>query len=103
MYLEVESANWGHYFYFSYWRRDRHFTWSSQPRRGSAACSAKGLPSFLSYSLKTLNRVRSRELNPRPPTLQSSARPTQLILGGLIIPESRSLPCCSFYAKGSPF
>ena len=24
MYLEVESANWGHYFYFSYWRRDRH-------------------------------------------------------------------------------
>ena len=43
MYLEVESAHWGHYFYFSYWRRDRHFTWSSQPPEGSSACSAKGL------------------------------------------------------------
>ena len=103
MYLEVESAHLCHYFYFSYWRRDRHVTWSSQPPEGSAACSAKGLPSFLSYSLKTLNRVRSRELNPRPPTLQSSARLTQLILGGLIINENRSLPCYSFNATGSPF
>ena len=24
----------GHYFYVSYWRRDRHFTWSSKPREG---------------------------------------------------------------------
>ena len=24
MYLEVESANWGHYFYVSYWRRNLH-------------------------------------------------------------------------------
>ena len=42
MYLEVESTNWEHYFYVSYWRRNLHFTWSSQPRRGPAACSAKG-------------------------------------------------------------
>ena len=61
MYLEVESTNWGHYFYVSYWRRDRHVTWSSQPPEGPSACSAKGLPSFRSYSLKTSNRVRSRE------------------------------------------
>ena len=39
---------------FSYWRRDRHFTWSSEPREGLAACSAKGVPSFLSY-FKTLS------------------------------------------------
>ena len=103
MYLEVESTNWEHYFYVSYWRRNLHFTWSSQPRRGPAACSAKGLPSFLSYSLKTVSRVRSRELNPRPPALQSNALPTELILSGLIIPESRSLPCYSFNATGSPF
>ena len=23
------DPNWGHYFYVSYWRWDRHFTWSS--------------------------------------------------------------------------
>ena len=60
------------------------------------------LPSFLSYSLKTVSRVRSRELNSRPPALQSNALPTELILSGLIIPESRSLPCYSFNASGSP-
>ena len=70
MYLEVESANWGHYFYVSYWRQNLHFTWSSQPRRGPAACSAKGLPSFLSYSLKT------RELVPgiEPATSHSAVK-----------------------------
>ena len=35
-------------------RRDRHFTWSSDPREDVAACSAKGVPSFLSY-FKTLS------------------------------------------------
>ena len=29
------------------WRRDYHFTWSFEPREGPAACSAKGVPSFL--------------------------------------------------------
>ena len=38
----------------SYWRRDRHFTWSSEPREGPAACRAKEVPSFLSY-FKTLS------------------------------------------------
>ena len=41
-------------FYFSNWRRDRHFTWSSEPREGLACCSAKGVPSFLGY-FKTLS------------------------------------------------
>ena len=44
----------GHYFYVSYWRRDRHLTWSSESREGLAICRAKAVPSFLSYS-KTLN------------------------------------------------
>ena len=29
--------------------KDRHFTWSSEPREGLAICRAKALPSFLSY------------------------------------------------------
>ena len=49
-----QSTNWGHYFYVSYWRPNRHFTWSSESREGLAACSAKGVPSFLSY-FKTLS------------------------------------------------
>ena len=44
-----------------------HFTWSSEPRKGLAACSAKTV-------------VLVRESNPRPPALQSSALPTELIL-----------------------
>ena len=38
----------------SNWRGDRHFTWSFEPREGLAACSAKRVPSFLSY-FKTLS------------------------------------------------
>ena len=41
-------------FYVSNWTRDRHFTWSSEPREGLACCSAKGVPSFLGY-FKTLS------------------------------------------------
>ena len=56
-------------FYVSNWRRDRHFTWSSEPREGLACCSAKGVPSFLGY-FKTLSigpapgneRATSREM-----------------------------------------
>ena len=36
-------------FYVSNWRRDRHFPWSSEPREGLAACTAKGVTSLLSY------------------------------------------------------
>ena len=44
----------GSLFFVSNWRRDRHFTWSSEPREGLPACSAKEVPSFLSY-FKTLS------------------------------------------------
>ena len=36
-------------FYVSNWRRDQHFTWSSEPRDGLVAYTAKEVPSFLSY------------------------------------------------------
>ena len=49
-----QSTKWGHYFYVSYWRMNRHFTWSSESREGLAACGAKGVPTFLSY-FKTLS------------------------------------------------
>ena len=41
-------------FYVSNWRRDRHFTWSSEPHEGLACYSAKGVPSFRGY-FKTLS------------------------------------------------
>ena len=39
----------GETIYVSYWRRDRHFTWSSKPREGLVICRAKAVPSFLSH------------------------------------------------------
>ena len=52
--IKHESTNCGHYFYVSYWRPDRHFTWSSEPREGLAVRRTKEIPSFLSY-FKTLS------------------------------------------------
>ena len=66
------------YFFFLL-ETDRHSTWSSKPREGQAACSAKEVPSFLSH-FKTLSNGPVQESNPRPPALQSSALPTKLIL-----------------------
>ena len=54
--------------------------WSSEPRDGPAVCSAKAVPSFLSYHLRPWVLVRPRESNPRPCALQSSALPTELVL-----------------------
>ena len=47
--IKHESTNWGHYVYVSYWRQDRHFAWSSEPREGLAIFRAKQVPSFFSY------------------------------------------------------
>ena len=58
--IQHESTDWGHHFYVSCWRRDCHFTWSSEPREGPAACSAKRVPSFLRY-FKTLSIGRGFE------------------------------------------
>ena len=49
-----ESSNGGHFFHVSSWRSDRHLKRSPEPRDGLAACSAKGVPSFLTY-FKTLS------------------------------------------------
>ena len=66
-------------FYVSYWRRDCHFTWSSEPREGLAVCSErKYLHSLVTFRPRVL--VRSRESNPRPHVLQSSALPIELFL-----------------------
>ena len=50
-------------FYVSNWRRDRHFTWSSEPREGLACCSAKGVPSFLGC-FKTLSIGQAAGIEP---------------------------------------
>ena len=64
--------NWGHYINVSYWRRDRHFTWSSEPREGPAARRAKEVPSFLSY-FKTLSIGPAPGIEPRDLSLCSQA------------------------------
>ena len=48
------SCNWGQYINISYWRKDRHFTWSFEPREGLAIWRAKEVPPILSY-FKTLS------------------------------------------------
>ena len=58
------STNWGHYFYVSYWRRDRHFTWSCQPREGLAVYRGNVVPSFLSY-FKIPSTVPVPRIGPR--------------------------------------
>ena len=42
---------------------DRHFTWSSEPPEGLAACSAKEVPSFLSH-FKTLSNGPAPRIEP---------------------------------------
>ena len=81
MYLarKCESANWGHYINVSYWRRDRHFTWSSEKREGLATRSAKGVRSFLSY-FKTLSIGAVPGIEPATSRSAVSALPTELIL-----------------------
>ena len=50
-------------FYASYRRRDHHFTWSFEPREGPASCSAKEVPSFLSW-FKTLSNGSAPGIEP---------------------------------------
>ena len=63
-------------FYVSNWRRDRHVTWSSDPRQGLAACTAEGVPSLLTY-FKTLSIGPA--LGIEPCTLCSGTRNTREI------------------------
>ena len=45
-----ESTNLGHFFCVSYWRRDWHFTWSSEGSSRLQGNLAKTVPSYLSIS-----------------------------------------------------
>ena len=66
-------------FYVPYWRRDRRFTWSSEPRERSNRLQCKG-STFISQLFWPWVLVWPRESNPRPPAPQSSAQPTELTL-----------------------
>ena len=49
------------YFYVSYWRRDSHFTWSSEPREGLAICRT------ICFTVRVRLRVDTNP-NPNPKT-----------------------------------
>ena len=72
-------------------RRDHHFTCSSEPREDPAACSAKGVPSFLSY-FKTLSTGPALVIEPRDLPL---CLPTELILPRLMDTFGTSTKCLS--------
>ena len=60
---------------FSYRRRDRHFTWSYEPREGLAVCWAKEVPSFLSYfMILSIGSGIEPATSPVPYRLSSSCR-----------------------------
>ena len=48
-YISHFSTNWERYIYVSYWRRDRHFTWSSSYTKVFFFFRAKAVPSLLCY------------------------------------------------------
>ena len=80
MYIQHESTNWGHNLNVSYWRRNRHFTWSSEPREGLAVYRAKRQCLHFSDIWRSWVLVRPHESSPLPPALQSSALLTEQIL-----------------------
>ena len=84
MHLALIITNWKRYFYVSSWRRDRDFTWSSEPRESLAACSVRGVLSFLSY-FNTLSIGLARVAEPTTSrTAVMRSKPTKLILPRLI-------------------
>ena len=44
MYLVRKDELRALWFDVAYWRRERHFTWPSEPRKGLAICRAKVVP-----------------------------------------------------------
>ena len=58
---------------------DRHLRGYPEPSEGLAVCRSKGVPSFLSF-LRSRVLFRSRESDPGPHALQSSALLTEPIL-----------------------
>ena len=86
-----ESTNWGHYFYVSNWRRDRHFTWSSESHEGLASSVQMAYFHF-SVILRPLGLVRPRETNPRPPALRAVKRFTNWAGDNTELPHIVTLP-----------
>ena len=70
--IEQNKINGDPISYLFYWRRDCHFTWSSESREGLPVCRTKAVPEYWSGPG---NRTR-------PPALQSSALPTEPTLQG---------------------
>ena len=66
--------------YISYWRRDRHFTWSSEPPEGVAISWQRPYNQF-PFSLSPWVLVRPRENRARGlPLCKTSVLPAELIL-----------------------
>ena len=64
--------------YVSYWRQDRHFTWSSEPREVLAIHRAiKAVPSFLSY-FRTLSIAWAPGIEPATPRPREVSRVNKL-------------------------
>ena len=57
MYLARKYSLITHVFYVSDWRRDSHFTWSSEPREGLAACTVA--QNGHTYKLKMLLQTKN--------------------------------------------
>ena len=96
----AKRTNWGHNFYVSYWRRDRHFMELSEPREGLAVWRTKEVPSFLrpkdpEYWSGPL------ESNPRPLAAQSSALPTEVPRFYLSVSHGRPHKASIFTCKCS--
>ena len=98
--FSIESTNWGHYFYVSFGRRDRHFKWSSEPREGQAICRAKAIPSFFSH-FKTLSVGPATGIEPAISALRSNALPTQLILVISDVNECKKEPSPCYHEENT--
>ena len=84
-------VNLGHYFHISYWRRDRHFRWSSEPHEELAVWSGKS-STFISQLFEDPEYWSGPGwIEPATSLLQSSALPTELILPQLKFKVSRVL------------
>ena len=93
MYLEVESNNWGHLFYVSYWRR----TSSRLQCKGTTFISKLFIEDLESGTVPGIEPATSRSAVKRSTNSANPARSNHPF------PENRSLPCYSFNATGSPF
>ena len=78
--IKHEGTNWDTIFTSPTGDGTAIYTWSSEPLEGPAVCSAKTVPSFLSY-FETLSIGPAPGIEPAwPPAVQLNALPTELVL-----------------------